>query len=172
MDFGYTNDPTVLIDIYEYQGGYILDETIYSTGLQNKSIYDLIQNLPEPKKLVIADSAEPKSIDELKLYGLNVIGANKGPGSVKQGIQFVQGLKISVTKRSVKTWKAYLNYLFIEDNAGNILNEPDDSVHEWSNPMDATRYGFNGIITGQHNAEIERTILANLQNQGNAVYVR
>lgn len=172
MDFGYTNDPTVLVDIYEYDGGYITDETIYSTGLSNKMIYDKIQVLPEPKTLVIADSADPKSIDELNSCGLNIIGAKKGPGSVYQGIQFVQGLKISVTKRSVKTWKAYLNYLFQEDNSGKILNDPDDSVHEWSNPMDAIRYGFNGVITGQNRAEIERTILANLQNQSNPIYVR
>lgn len=172
MDFGYTNDPTVLEDIYEYDGWYIIDETIYSTGLSNKMIYDKIQVLTEPKTLVIADSADPKSIDELSSCGLNIIGAKKGPGSVYQGIQFVQGLKISVTKRSVKTWKAYLNYLFQEDNSGKILNDPDDSVHEWSNSMDAIRYGFNGVITGQNRAEIERTILANLQNQNNPVYVR
>lgn len=172
MDFGYTNDPTVLVDIYEYDGGYIIDETIYSTGLSNKMIYDKVQVLPEPKTLIIADSSDPKSIDELSLYGLNIVGAKKGPGSVYQGIQFVQGLKISVTARSVRTWKAYLNYLFIEDNSGKILNDPDDSVHEWSNSMDAIRYGFNGVITGQNNAEIERSILANLQTQGNPIYVR
>lgn len=172
MDFGYTNDPTVLMDIYEYQGGYILDETIYSTGLQNKPIYDLIQNLPEPKTLIIADSSDPKSIDELKLYGLNVMGAKKGQGSVYQGIQFVQGLKISITKRSVKTIKAYRNYCFYVDRDGKVTNDPDDAVHEWSNPMDAIRYGFNGVITGGNKAEIERSILANLQNQSNPVYVR
>lgn len=172
MDFGYTNDPTVLEDIYEYDGGYIIDETIYSTGLSNKMIFDKVQVLTEPKTLVIADSADPKSIDELSLYGMNIIGAKKGPGSVYQGIQFVQGLKISVTARSTRTWKAYLNFLFMEDNSGRILNDPDDSVHEWSNPMDAIRYGFNGVITGQHNAEIERSILANLQSQNKSVYVR
>lgn len=172
MDFGYTNDPTVLQDIYEYDGGYIIDETIYSTGLQNKPIYDMVQVLPEPKTLVIADSADPKSIDELKLYGMNIVGAKKGPGSVYQGIQFVQGLKIAVTSRSVKTWKAYLNYLFMEDNAGKILNDPDDSVHEWSNPMDAIRYGFNGVITGGNKAEIERSILDNIKSQSRPAYVR
>ena len=96
--------------------------------------------------MVIADSAEPKSIDEIYSYGVNIIGAEKGQGSVFQGIQFVQGLKISVTARSVKTWKAYLNYLFTENNSGVIINEPDDTIHEWSNPMDAIRYGFNGKI--------------------------
>jgi len=172
MDFGYTNDPTVLIDIYEYQGGYILDETIYSTGLQNKSIYDLVMNLPEPKTLIIADSADPKSIDELKIYGLNVMGAKKGQGSVYQGIQFVQGLKISITKRSVKTIKAYRNYTFYVDKDGKVTNDPDDAVHEWSNPMDATRYGFNGVITGGNKAEIECSILNNIRNQSNPIYIR
>jgi phage terminase large subunit len=172
MDFGYTNDPTALIDIYEYQGGNILDETIYSTGLSNKAIFDLVQNLPDPKTLIIADSADPKSIDELKLYGLNVMGAKKGQGSVYQGIQFVQGLKISITKRSVRTIKAYRNYCFFVDRDGKVTNDPDDSVHEWSNSMDAVRYGFNGVITGQNNAEIERMILRNIQSQQSKIYAR
>lgn len=172
MDFGYTNDPTVLVDIYEYQGGYILDETIYSTGLLNKAIYDLIQNLPDPKTLIIADSSDPKSIDELKLYGLNIMGAKKGQGSVYQGIQFVQGLKISITKRSIKTIKAYRNYTFYVDREGRVTNDPDDGVHEWSNSMDAIRYGFNGVITGGNRSEIERTILQNIANIQKSVYVR
>lgn len=144
MDFGYSIDPTVLIDIYEYNGGYILDEKLYQKGLSNKSIADFINNLPEPATLVISDSAEPKSIDEIASYGINIIGAEKGQGSVLQGIQYVQGLKISVTARSEKTIKAYRNYLWTIDRNGNIINVPDDAIHEWSNPMDAIRYGFNG----------------------------
>lgn len=144
VDFGYTNDPTVIIAIYEYNGGYIIDEITYQKGLSNKSIADIFLNLD--KALIIADGAEPKSIDEIRSHGLNVIASTKGPGSVYQGIQFVQGLKISVTARSVKTWKAYLHYLFMENSSGIIINEPDDTNHEWSNPMDAIRYGFNGKV--------------------------
>lgn len=142
LDFGYSQDPSVAIMIYEFNGGYILDELLYQKELSNKSIADILLNAE--RALVIADSAEPKSIDELKSYGVNVIGATKGPGSVAQGIQFVQSQKISVTRRSYKTIRAYQNYLYIEDKNGRVLNEPDDTVHEWSNPMDATRYGFNG----------------------------
>ncbi len=145
LDFGYTNDPTVIEDIYEYNGGYIIDESIYQKGLSNKSIFDAVNNLPEPQTLIIGDSAEPKSIDELTSYGLNIIGATKGAGSVFQGIQFVQGQKISITSRSVKTLKAYRNYTFIVDKEGKTTNIPDDSNHEWSNSMDAIRYGFNGV---------------------------
>lgn len=145
LDFGYSVDPTVIEDIYEYNGGYIVDEQVYEKGLSNKSIADRILNLPDPTTLVVADSAEPKSIDEIATYGINIIGATKGAGSVNQGIQFVQDQKISITKRSTKTIKAYRNYLWVKDNrSGAVIPVPDDTIHEWSNPMDAIRYGFNG----------------------------
>jgi len=131
LDFGYTIDPTVIVDIYYYNGGYILDEICYQKGLSNRSI--------------VGDSAEPKSIDDIREYGINIIGAKKGAGSVSQGIQHVQDQKISLTKRSVKTIKAYRNYLFKIDKNGKIINTPDDSIHEWSNSMDAIRYGMQGL---------------------------
>ena len=143
LDFGYSVDPTVLEDIYYYNGGFIIDEQIYQKELSNKAIADMIKNLPAPQTMVIADSAEPKSIDEIKTYGINIIPAIKGPGSVYQGIQFVQAQRISVTSRSVKTIKAYRNYVFIRDKDGKLTNDPEDSVHEWSNPMDAIRYGLD-----------------------------
>lgn len=155
MDFGYTNDPTVIEDIYEYNGGYIIDERLYRKGLSNKSIADFINNIEHPETLVIADSAEPKSIEEIASYGVNIIGATKGQGSVFQGIQYVQGLRISVTKRSVKTIKAYRNYLFTVDKNGTVINTPDDKIHEWSNPMDAIRYGFNGAKQETNDFEIK-----------------
>lgn len=141
MDFGYSIDPTVIVAIYGYNGGFIIDEILYQKGMSNKSIADTLNNLP--RALVVADSSEPKSIDEIKSYGVNVVGANKGPGSVLQGIQFVQGQRISITRRSTRTIKAYSNYLFMVDNRDVIINTPDDSVHEWSNSMDAVRYGLD-----------------------------
>jgi PBSX family phage terminase large subunit len=142
LDFGYSVDPTVIVAIYEYNGGFIIDEVTYQKELSNKSIADILNN--KDKALVIADSAEPKSIDEIRSYGVNIIGATKGQGSVWQGIQFVQQQKVSLTARSEKIWKAYRNYMLREDRNGNIINEPDDKIHEWSNPLDAIRYGFNG----------------------------
>lgn len=157
LDFGYSVDPTVLEDIYEYSGGYIIDEQLYEKGLSNKSIVDFIKNLNEPQTLVIADSAEPKSIDELKSYGIKIVGAQKGPGSVDQGIQFVQDQKISVTKRSLKTIKAYRNYLWAQDRrTGRFVKMPDDAIHEWSNPMDAIRYGFNGVVKMKKSISVHR----------------
>lgn len=143
LDFGYSVDPTIIIAIYEYNGGFILNEELYQKGMSNKSIADFLLNQAE-ESLVIADSAEPKSIDELASYGVNITGAQKGPGSVQQGIQFVQGQKISITAKSLKTITAYRNYLWGMDKNGKNLQIPDDAIHEWSNPMDAIRYGFNG----------------------------
>lgn len=146
QDYGYSVDPTVIVDIYYYNGGYILDEQLHQKGMSNRSLADFKLALPESQTLTIADGAEPKSIDEERSYGVNIMPATKGQGSVLQGIQYVQGLKISVTKRSTKLWKSYENYSWTVDKEGNIINIPSDKNHEWSNSMDATRYGFNGKI--------------------------
>ena len=93
LDFGFTNDPTAAVDIYKHNDTYILDEVIYRTGLHNNEIYNLLKE----KRLVYADSAEPKSISELQRYGLNVTGATKGQGSVMYGIQLLQSQENYVT---------------------------------------------------------------------------
>src|SRR3990167_745592 len=140
LDFGYTNDPTAIIAMYYYNGGYILDEICYNYGLGNKDISDLLNN--QPPALVIADSAEPKSIDEIKKYGINITGAQKGQGSVMQGIQNVQAQRISVTKRSINILKEYRNYLWITDKDGKIVNEPQGFLNHC---MDAIRYGMDSF---------------------------
>lgn len=140
LDFGYSNDPTAIVAIYYYNGGYILDEIAYQKGLSNKQISDIINN--QPRALVMADSAEPKSIDEMKLYGVNVLGTEKGRDSINQGVQYVQDQKISITKRSVNGIKEYRNYMWDTDKEGKILNKPIDM---WNHFMDATRYGFESL---------------------------
>jgi len=141
LDFGYTNDPSAIVALYYYNGGYILDEIAFTKGLSNKQIADIILNYD--KALVVADSAEPKSIDELIAYGLNVIPTQKGPDSVRNGIQIVQQQKISVTKRSINIIKEYRNYLWAVDKDGIKLNVPE---HIWSHPMDAIHYAIISII--------------------------
>jgi len=146
LDFGYSNDPSALVDIYRYNGGFILDEVMYQKGMTNKQIADVI-NAQEQKVLTIADSAEPKSIDELRLYGCSVIPANKGQGSVLQGIQYIQDQRISVTKRSVNIINEYRNYLWRTDKDGKVLNEPE---HQFShcfapNTLIKTTEGYKTI---------------------------
>lgn len=140
LDFGYSNDPTSIVAIYYYNGGYILDEIVYQKGLSNKQIADILNNLE--RRMVVCDSAEPKSIDELKGYGVNAQPCQKGQGSVTQGIQYVQDQRMSMTKRSLNLIREYRNYLWKTDKDGKILNEPDGG---FDHTMDAVRYGMESI---------------------------
>lgn len=141
LDFGYTNDPTSLVAVLKHNGAFILDEICYQKGMSNREIAETI--ITAGKALVIADSAEPKSIDEIKGHGINILGANKGKDSVANGIQYVQDQKIMVTKRSINIIREYRNYLWVTDRDGKILNEPE---HSFSHSMDAVRYWFSKNI--------------------------
>lgn len=137
IDFGYTNDPTGICQLYYLNGGYIVHEIAYQRGMNNKNIADIIKALEVAP--VIADAAEPKSIDELRLYGITVIPSTKGKGAVHQRIVFVQSQKVSITKSSVNFIKSYRNYMFITDKNGKVTNEPH---HTFSHGMDSVGYAF------------------------------
>jgi len=140
LDYGYTNDPTAIVAIYYYDGGWIWDEVAYQKGLSNKNIADVFKNIPQA--IIRPDSAEPKSNDELVSYGLTIVPSQKGRGSVLQGIQYIQSQKISVTKRSVHIIKEYRNYMWLTDKDGKTINEPQDFLNH---TMDAGRYGMERI---------------------------
>lgn len=141
LDFGYSNDPAAVVAVYDYNGGFILDEILYRKGMSNKRIADVL--LAQSHSIVIADSAEPKSIDEIKSYGVMIVPSEKGKDSVLHGIQFVRGKPISVTKQSLNLLKEYRNYLWQTDRDGKIINEPEGIFNHL---MDATRYA---IASGQ-----------------------
>lgn len=142
LDFGYANDPAALVAVYYYNGGYIVDELIHRTHMSNRKVADYINNWSFPNTLVIADSAEPKSIAEMLEYGVQIIGSQKGQGSRNQGIQWVQDQRISMTKRSVNVIKAYRNYMWRTDKNGEIIDIPD---HQFSDSMDAIRYALESL---------------------------
>lgn len=149
LDYGYTNDPTAAIDVYKWNNSYILDEIIYQTGMKNKEIGQVLINRGTP--LIIPDSAEPKSNDELKDMGLPVIPAVKGKDSVNNGIQLLQGLEIYYTSRSHNIEEEQLNYSWKVDKADKSLNLPIDA---YNHAMDAVRYfithkeNFKPIVYG------------------------
>lgn len=145
LDFGYSNDPSALVAIYYYEGGYIIDELMFAKGMLNNQIADILKNQPIvlQNTLVIADSAEPKSIDEIKLRGINIIGAEKGKDSITNGINIVQQQRISVTRRSANVLNEFRKYLWETDKDGNVLNEPE---HKFSHSMDAIRYALTSIV--------------------------
>ena len=145
LDFGYSNDPTAIVGVYRYNNGLILDEVAYQKKLLNSDIAGIFKNVPSA--LVIADSAEPKSIDELKTHAISVLPSNKGQGSVLQGIQAVQDQRISVTKRSVNLIKEYRNYLWETDKEGKIINQPSPILNH---AMDALRYAVASLNPPQN----------------------
>lgn len=138
LDFGYTNDPTAIVGVYYWNGGYVLHEACYQKGMSNRAIYGQFENLD--LALVKADSAEPKSIDDLRLMGLNVLSATKGAGSVARGIQLVQDARIFVTKDSVNLLKEYRSYMW-DENAGDKRTPLGGLDHA----LDALRYAFDSL---------------------------
>jgi phage terminase large subunit len=140
LDFGYSNDPAAIVAVYYYNGGYIFDEITYQTGLSNKRLADILKNIDSA--LVIADSAEPKSIDEMKEYGLSVLPANKGQGSINQGILYLQDQKISMTKNSINLIKEYRNYMWKFDKDGIQLTVPEGGN---DHALDAVRYAMESL---------------------------
>lgn len=140
LDFGYTNDPSAffcgLIDLKE-SVIYVFDE-FYEKGMSNKKIYEKITELGYRKERIVADGAEPKSIDELKDLGLwGIVGSKKGKDSVNNGIQFIQNFKIIVHPRCVNFLTEIYNYQWDKDKFGRSINVP---VHDFSHMMDAMRY--------------------------------
>lgn len=147
MDFGFSCDPTAIIGVYKWNDAFILDEELFRKGLSNKQIADVLL-MDESNQLVVADSAEPKSIAEISQYGVNITGCAKGKDSVTHGIQLVQDQRMFVTKRSVNVIKAYRNYMWMVDKDGKVLNKPD---HLFSDAMDAVRYAISSLIHREEN---------------------
>lgn len=145
LDFGYTNDPTALfcgaVDL-EAKEIYVFDE-LYKKALTNKMIAQEITNMGYAKEIIRADSAEPKSIDDLYDLGVRRIRrARKGPDSVMNGIQKIQDFKIIIHPSCVNFLTEITNYTWDEDKFGNKLNKPID---DFNHLMDAMRYALEDI---------------------------
>jgi phage terminase large subunit len=136
LDFGYTNDPTAAIDIYKSGDKILFDELIYSTGLLNSDIAKMLKQ--HECFEVIADCAEPKSIDEIHRQGVNIKPATKGKDSIQFGIDLIKQYDIYVTARSINLIKEFRNYKWLTDKAGKALNIPQDA---FNHAIDACRYG-------------------------------
>ena len=139
MDFGFTNDPTTLVAIYQQGDNIYLKELLYQTGLTNRDIDEKLKFHLVERKEIFADSAEPKSIEELYRMGWNVKPATKGQGSVNIGIDMMKRYELYVTKDSVNMIKEFRNYKWQEDKNGNVLNTPVDM---FNHTIDAIRYGL------------------------------
>jgi phage terminase large subunit len=134
LDFGYSNDPSALIEVHEYDGKIICNEVIYSTSLLNSDIINLMSH---DKRLPIwADSAEPKSIEEIRRAGYNIKAVVKGADSINFGISVLQQRQMLITKTSVNLIKELRAYSWDTDKTGKKLNIPCGPDHA----IDALRY--------------------------------
>ena len=142
LDFGYDPDPAAIVAVYWYNGGYILDEVLYAPLMDNPKLASTFKNLSPA--LVIADSAEPKSIAEISNFGVSIIGALKGKDSVRYGVKTVQAQRISVTKRSVNIIKEHRNLFQAVDKLTNIpiMGEYEGVRHA----LDAVRMAICSIL--------------------------
>jgi len=134
LDFGYSNDPTAIVEIYKYNDKRILNEICYSKGLSNSEISKYI----ETKLPAYCDSAEPKSIDELIKYRVNAYPVRKGNDSINYGVQLMQEQSYLVTKKSVNIINELQKYTWAKDKkTSEALNKPID---KFNHTVDAIRY--------------------------------
>jgi len=177
LNFGYSAHPLGLIALYYYNGGYIVDQIMYGLGYSNRNVADMLKNLE--KALVIADSEDSKSIEEIRGYRINIIGSEKKvkrslnlkAGTKKKykkwSIQIVQNEKIGYTKRSVDVEREYQNFLWMTDpRTGQILDEPEEPFHY---SMDAIKYAVCSLAPVINKQEyINQNFLNNMPSQTNA----
>lgn len=135
LDYGYTNDPTACIRVIVDGNNLYLHEELYSTGLLNSDIYNNITHVVA-KNIIVPDSAEPKSNDELKGMGLNIFPAEKGKDSIMYGIGLMKGKKIHITATSTNLINEFKNYTFVK-HKGIVTNKPIDNHNHG---IDAARY--------------------------------
>ena len=133
LDFGYTNDPTAAIEIYNYNGTRIVNELVYRTGMVNSDIAKIL-----PSGVIIyADSSEPKSIEEIRRQGKTIKGVTKGADSINYGIDVMQRQDYLVTKQSTNLIKELRSYCWDTDKQGQRMRKPID---HYNHAIDALRY--------------------------------
>ena len=141
LDFGYSVDPTTIIALYKWNDAYIYNEVLYKKGMLNRDIHHFLES-QNIKETIIADSAEPKSISELRQYGNNIHGVTKGKDSVVYGITLMNQNEIYITSQSNNLKRELQGYVWAKDKEGNQLQKPT-GIHP--DCIDAARY----VLTDQ-----------------------
>jgi phage terminase large subunit len=138
MDFGFTNDPTAILQVYEQNGELYINELEYKRGLTNLDIGTRLKQLEvNEQNYIVADSAEPKSIQEIYNQRFNIHPAEKGKDSIKNSIDILKRYKLNITSKSSNLLKEIKTYKWATDKSGNSINEPVDYNNHL---IDALRY--------------------------------
>ena len=136
-DFGFTNDPCGILEVYKQDGELWINEVEYKRGMTNPDIAERLKQLSKDYQETIFDSAEPKSIQELINLQINVTPAEKGADSIKNSIDILKRYKLNITANSVNLLKELKTYKWLQDKAGNGINKPVDYNNHL---IDALRY--------------------------------
>ena len=162
MDFGYTNDPTAIIDVLieEESKTFYLDELCYRTTMLTSDIVAELK--PQGQVKVISESADPRLVQEIYRAGINIHPVVKYQGSVEAGLTKMQEYKIVITKRSSNLIKEFRNYTYSQDKEGKWLNTPIDV---WNHGIDAIRYVVMSEILGGQRKAIDRERIAKRLNR-------
>lgn len=136
LDFGFTNDPTVLVAVYKMDDNIYVDEVLYQKGLSNSDLASIVKDNGVIGE-IYADAAEPKSISELRRYGLRILPAQKGKDSINFGISILHEYNIYITSRSNNTKDEFGKYTWKKDGEGRYMNVPIDT---FNHSIDAIRY--------------------------------
>jgi phage terminase large subunit len=135
IDWGFTNDPTAVIEVCEFDGKLWLNEILYEKGLTNADIAEKIAGFKGQE--FVADSAEPKSIEDLRRHGFRIRACQKGRDSVRAGIDKMQQNTLMVTSNSVNLIRELRGYVWATDKTGEQTGEPID---DFNHALDASRY--------------------------------
>lgn len=149
LDFGYTNDPTAVVLLYRHNGKLIVDEVLYQTGLTNKQIAEHLKEDTPRGCTIVADSAEPKSIDEIYSRGLDIYPAEKGPDSIRASIDLLQQYELLITETSTNLIKELRGYIWAQDKTGKKGNKPSPNCQDHA--IDALRYVAQRMLKNYSN---------------------
>lgn len=162
MDFGYTNDPTAIVDVLieEETKTIYIDEICYRTSMLTS---DIIAELkPQGQVKIVSESADPRLVQEIYRAGINIHSVVKYPGSIEAGITKMQEYKLVITKRSTNVIKEFRNYTYQQDKEGKWLNTPIDV---WNHAIDAIRYVVMSELLGGRRKPIDLGRVAKLINR-------
>ena len=135
IDWGFTNDPTAVVEVCEFDGKLWINEILYEKGLTNADIADKLDGFRGQE--FIADSAEPKSIEDIRRRGFRIRPCEKGRDSIRSGIDKLQQYQLMVTSNSVNLIKEFRGYTWATDRTGKETGEPIDNMNH---AIDAVRY--------------------------------
>lgn len=150
MDFGYTNDPTAIVEVGLHEYDLYLDEICYQTKMLTSDIIGALKTNCKNRK-IISESADPRLIDEIYNAGLNIHAVEKFQGSIMAGITKMQEYSIKITKRSTNIKKEIDNYVYDQDKEGKYINQP---VDEFNHAIDGARYVILEEVIGKNRRKV------------------